>query len=98
MIAATTAATWQQRLLDSGMTQDQAATAYESAQRAVFLQTAHPFIDPSYLDVASQVPGWAAVFTEGYAAAMIVFAVIAIVGVAVAWLGLRSRGSASQQG
>src|SRR4029453_2682404 len=31
MIAATTAATWQQRLLDSGMTQDQAATAYESA-------------------------------------------------------------------
>jgi MFS family permease len=90
MIAATSAAAWQQRLVDGGMTPDQAATAVDSAQRAVFLETAHPFIDPSYLDVASQVPGWAAVFTEGYTAAMMVFALIAVVGVIVAWLGLRS--------
>jgi hypothetical protein len=98
LIAATSAAAWQQRLVDGGMTPDQAATAIETAQRAVFLETAHPFIDPSYLDVASQVPGWAAVFTEGYAAAMIVFAVIAIVGVVVAYMGLRSGTNAQTVG
>jgi DHA2 family multidrug resistance protein-like MFS transporter len=89
MIAATTAAEWQQRLVDGGLTQEQASTAIESAQRAIFLETAHPFVEPSYLDIASLVPGWAGVFTEGYAAAMVVFAGIAALGVLVAWLGLR---------
>ena len=89
MIAATSAAAWQQRLVAGGMTPDQAAAVYASAQRAVFLETAHPFIEPSYLDVVKQVPGWAAVFTDGYAAAMLVFVLIALVGVVVASLGLR---------
>ena len=95
MIAATSAAAWQQRLVDGGMTPAQASAAYESAQRAVFLETAHPFIEPSYLDIARLIPGWAAIFTEGYAAAMMVFALIAAIGVAVAWLGLRVRSDAS---
>ena len=90
MIAATSAAAWQQRLVDGGLSPEQATEAYESAQRAVFLGTSHPFIEPSYLDIAKLVPGWAAVFTEGYAAAMVVFAFIAALGVIVAWLGLRS--------
>lgn len=90
MIAATSAAAWQQRLVEGGMTPAQAASTYESAQRAVFLETAHPFIEPSYLDVVKLVPGWAAVFTEGYVAAMVVIALIVAIGVVVAWLGLRA--------
>jgi DHA2 family multidrug resistance protein-like MFS transporter len=89
MIAATSAAAWQQRLVDGGMSPDQASQSYASAQRAMFLETAHPFVEPSYLDIASRIPGWAAVFTEGFGAAMTVFAVIALLGAAVAWLGLR---------
>ena len=71
------------------MSATDAAAAFETAQRAVFLQTAHPFMEPSYLDIAKQVPGWAAVFTDGYTGAMVVFAAIALFGAAVAWLGLR---------
>jgi MFS family permease len=89
MITATSAAAWQQRMTDAGMSASQAATAFETAQRAVFLETAHPFIEPSYLDIAKLVPGWATVFTDGFAAAMVVFASIALLGAAVAWLGLR---------
>lgn len=89
MIAATSAAAWQQRLTDAGMSSTQAEAAIETAQRAVFLETAHPFIEPSYLDIAKVVPGWAAVFTDGYTGAMVVFATIALLGAAVAWRGLR---------
>jgi hypothetical protein len=34
------------------MTQEQATSAYESAQLAIFLATAHPYLEPSFLDVA----------------------------------------------
>lgn len=94
MIAATSAAAWQQALVGAGMSPEQAETAFETAQRAVFLQTAHPFIEPSYLDIAKLVPGWAAVFTDGFAGAMVVFATIALLGAAVAWLGLRDGSDA----
>lgn len=89
MIAATSATAWQQRLVSAGMTPDQAAATYESAQRAIFLESAHPFIEPSYLDIVRQVPGWVPIFTDGYTAAMTVIAAIGILGVVVAYLGLR---------
>jgi MFS transporter, DHA2 family, multidrug resistance protein len=89
MIALTSAVAWQQRLVDAGMTTTQAEEAYEAAQRAVFLATAHPFAQPSHLDVAQQVPGWAEIFTSGFTAAMLVLAAISVVAVVVAIVGLR---------
>jgi DHA2 family multidrug resistance protein-like MFS transporter len=89
MIAMTSAVAWQQRLVDGGMTPDQAATTYDAATRAIFLTTAHPFVRPSHLDVVRQVPGWASVFTDGFTAAMAVFALIAAIAAVVAFIGLR---------
>jgi hypothetical protein len=89
IIAFSSSAAWQASLVDRGMTPDQAAEAYASAQRAVFLVTAHPFSAPSYLDLASQVPGWVEVFTAGFTGAMIVLAAVAVLASVVAHLGLR---------
>lgn len=91
MIAISSAAAWQAQLVEGGMTTDEAASAYEAAQRALFLVTAHPFLEPSYLDVARQVPGWDAVFTAGFTEAMLVLAVAAAVGAIVTVVGLRAR-------
>ncbi|MFN8521376.1 MAG: hypothetical protein U0667_18800 [Chloroflexota bacterium] len=41
---------------------------------ALFLQTAHLFLEPSFLDVVRDLPGWAATFTQGFTSAMVVFA------------------------
>lgn len=94
MIATFSATTWQQRLVDAGMTPEAAASAYSDAQRAIFLETAHPFIDPTLLDVVQQIPGWAAVFTDGFTGAMVVLAAVTAVGTLVAFLGLRGSGDA----
>jgi hypothetical protein len=67
-------------------------TVYLGAQRAVFLATAHPYNDPSFLHVASQVPGWGDVFTAGFTDAMLVLAAVAGVAVVVAFVDLRARG------
>jgi hypothetical protein len=75
------------------MTPNGAAAAYEAAQRAGFLVTAHPFRDPSYLDVASRIPGWEAIFTDAFGAAMLVLATMAVIAAIVAVFGL--RGSAT---
>ena len=91
VIAASSAAVWQSDLVASGMTEDQAAAAFDAAQRATFLATANPYVEPSYLDVASLVPGWDAVFTAGFTGAMLVLAVITGVTAAVALIGLRKR-------
>jgi DHA2 family multidrug resistance protein-like MFS transporter len=91
MIAVSSAGTWQAHMVDAGMTPEQAAAVYQGAQRAVFLATAHPYNEPSYLDVASQVPGWDAVFTSGFTDAMLVLAAVTGVAVMVAFLGLRER-------
>ena len=91
VIAVSSAAVWQSDLVAGGMTEDQAAAVYDAAQRATFLFTANPYAEPSYLDVASQVPGWDAVFTAGFTGAMLVLAVITGVTAAVALMGLRKR-------
>jgi hypothetical protein len=82
------------------MTQEQATSAYASAQRAIFLATAHPYLEPSFLDVVKQIPGWDEVFTSGFADAMLVLAVIALCAALVAFVGLRGRraGAVSQAG
>jgi MFS family permease len=89
MIALSGASAWQARLVDAGMTQEQATSAYESAQRAIFLATAHPYLEPSFLDVAKEIPGWNEVFTAGFVDAMLVLAVVAICGALIAFVGLR---------
>ena len=89
MIATSSTATWQAQLVDGGMQPDQAASVIQGAQRAVFLATAHPYNDPSYLDVASQVPGWAAIFTTAFTDSMLVLAAVAAVAAVVAAFGLR---------
>jgi hypothetical protein len=58
MIALSGAAAWQARLVDAGMTQEQATSAQATAQRAIFLAMAHPYLEPSFLDVVKQIPGW----------------------------------------
>ena len=82
------------------MTQEQAASAYTNAQRAIFLSTAHPYVEPSFLDVAKQIPGWDEVFTAGFTDAMLVLAVIALCAALIALVGLRGRhaGAVSQTG
>ena len=89
MIALTSAAAWQQQLVQAGMTADEAASAYKTAQQAVFLATAHPFLQPSFLDIAELVPGWEAVFTAGFTTAMIVVGILAAIAAIVAVAGLR---------
>ena len=89
MIAITTAAAWQQQLVDAGMTSAQAAETYQAAQRAIFLATAHPYLQPSYLDVVKQIPGWSEVFTAGFTSTMLAFAVMAAIATVVAFIGLR---------
>lgn len=91
MIALSSAAAWQAQLVDGGMTPDQAVGAYEAAQRALFLVTAHPFLKPSYLEVAEQVPGWDVIFTSGFTDAMVVLAAVAAIAAVAAFLGLRDR-------
>lgn len=89
MIAVSGATAWQTQLVDAGMTPDEAAAVYQGAQRAVFLATAHPYNEPSYLDVASQVPGWDVAFTAGFTDSMLVLAAVTAVAAVVAALGLR---------
>jgi DHA2 family multidrug resistance protein-like MFS transporter len=91
MIATSSATTWQAQMVDSGATPDEAAAAYEAAERALFLATAHPFNEPSYLDVAQQIPGWDAIFTAGFTDSMLVLAAVTGVTTLVAFLGLRGR-------
>jgi MFS family permease len=100
MIALSGASAWQARLVESGMTQEQATSAYETAQRAIFLATAHPYLEPSFLDVAQQIPGWDEIFSAGFTDAMMVLAVIALSAALVAFVGLRGqrRGAVSQAG
>jgi len=93
MIALSGAAAWQARLVEAGMTEEQATSAYASALRAIFLATAHPYLEPSFLDVVKQIPGWDEVFTAGFTDAMLVLAVIALVAALVAFVGLRARGA-----
>ena len=89
MIALTGAVAWQQQLVQSGMTADEAASAYRTVQQAAFLATAHPFVQPSLLDVAQLLPGWQAVFTAGFTGAMIVVGILAAIAAMVAVAGLR---------
>jgi MFS family permease len=89
MIALSGAAAWQARLVDSGMSTEQAAAAYESAQRAIYLETAHPYVEPSFLDVAQQIPGWAEVFTAGFTEAMVILAIVVSGAAVVTLIGLR---------
>jgi DHA2 family multidrug resistance protein-like MFS transporter len=91
MIATSSATEWQVQLVDGGMTPEEAAAAYESAQRSLFLATAHPFNEPSYLDLAAQIPGWDAIFTSGFTDALLVLAAVTAVAALVAFLGLRAR-------
>jgi hypothetical protein len=93
MIALSGAAAWQARLVEAGMTEEQATSAYASALRAIFLATAHPYLEPLFLDVVKQIPGWDEVFTAGFTDAMLVLAVIALVAALVAFVGLRARGA-----
>jgi hypothetical protein len=100
MIALSGAAAWQAGLIEAGMTPEQATSAYEDAQRAIFLATAHPYLEPSFLDVVQQIPGWDEIFTAGFTDAMLVLAVIALGAALVAFISLRGRraGAVSQAG
>ena len=89
MIALTAAAGWQATMVSAGMGEQAAADAWATAQRALFLHTAHPFLQPSFLDVVRDLPGWSAAFTQGFTSAMVVLAVVAIAGALVAFVGLR---------
>jgi hypothetical protein len=88
-IAVSNAAEWQARMVSAGISADDAADLYRAAQRAIFLFTAHPFLEPSYLDIASRLPGFAEVFTASFTSASVVLGAIALAGAAVAFLGLR---------
>lgn len=102
MIALTAAAGWQRTMVEAGMSPDAAASTYARIQRDVFLATAHPFLEPSFLDVARTIPGWAVAFTAGFTSAMLVLGAVALAGALVAWLGLRhlplSDGAAAEPG
>jgi DHA2 family multidrug resistance protein-like MFS transporter len=89
MIALTAAAGWQATMVSAGMSEQAAADAWATAQRALFLQTAHPFLQPSFLDVVRDLPGWSAAFTQGFTSAMVVLAVVALAGTLIAFVGLR---------
>jgi hypothetical protein len=91
MIALSGAAAWQSRLIEAGMTPEQALDAYESAQRAIYLETAHPYVDPSFLDVAQEIPGWSEVFTAGFTDAMMILGIIAAGAAVITFIGLRGR-------
>jgi MFS-type transporter involved in bile tolerance (Atg22 family) len=91
MIALSGAAAWQARLVDAGMTQEQAASAFETAQRAIFLASAHPYLEPSFLDVVQEIPGWDEIFTAGFTDAMLVLGVITLGAALIAFVGLRGR-------
>jgi DHA2 family multidrug resistance protein-like MFS transporter len=91
MIALSGAAAWQSQMVDAGMTQEQAASAFETAQRAIFLASAHPYLEPSFLDVVQDIPGWDEIFTAGFTDAMLVLGVIALGAALIAFVGLRGR-------
>jgi DHA2 family multidrug resistance protein-like MFS transporter len=95
MIAVSSAGAAQAQMVDAGMSPEEAAAVYEAAQRAVFLATAHPFNEPSYFDLAQQVPAWDAIFTSGFTDAMLILAAVTAVAALVAFLGLRHRQPAS---
>lgn len=89
MIALTAAAGWQATMVSAGMSEQAAADAWATAQRALFLQTAHPFLQPSFLDVVRDLPGWSAAFTQGFTSAMVVLTLVALAGALIAFVGLR---------
>jgi hypothetical protein len=91
MIALSGASAWQASLIEAGMTPEQATSTYEGAQRAIFLATAHPYLEPSFLDVVQQIPGWDEIFTAGFTDAMLILAVIALCAALIAFVGLRGR-------
>jgi MFS transporter, DHA2 family, multidrug resistance protein len=90
MITLTSVDTYTNLLEQHGLTADHAAAAIADAQLRLFVATAHPFEGPTYLDVVKQVPGWAKMFNEAFAASMLVIAGVALFGAALAWLALRS--------
>jgi hypothetical protein len=89
MITLTSVDTYTNLLEEHGLTPDQAAAAIADAQLRLFVWTAHPFEGPTYLDVVKQIPGWAVMFNQAFAAAMLVMAGVALFGAALAWLTLR---------
>lgn len=89
MIALSGAAAWQSRLVEAGMAPEQASAAYESAQRAIYLETAHPYLEPSFLEVAQGIPGWSDVFTAGFTDAMMILGIIAAGAAVITFIGLR---------
>jgi len=89
MITLTSVDTYTDLLVQHGMSPDQAAAAIADAQLRLFVATAHPFEGPTYLDVVKQVPGWAMMFNQAFAASMLVMAGVALFGAALAWLALR---------
>lgn len=89
MIGLTAAAGWQRTMVSAGMSEQAAADAWATTQRVLFLHTAHPFLEPSFLDVVRDLPGWSAAFTQGFTSAMAVLAFVAIAGALIAFLGLR---------
>ncbi len=90
MISLTNADSYRQVLIDAGMTPEQAAATIADVQYRVFVLTAPPFTGPVYIDVVKRLPGWAALFTQAFATAMLVIAVVAVVGAVIAWLTLRT--------
>jgi len=89
IVALTGAATAQVKLIAVGFSPEEATQLIHEASRAAFLAAAHPFLEPSYLDLAVRVPGWPETFAAGYASAMVVFASLAAAGTVVALIGLR---------
>jgi hypothetical protein len=89
-IAVSSAARWQDIMVGVGLSPEDAASLYAAAQRAIFLFTAHPYLQPSYLDIASRVPGFAQIFTDGFVSASVALGLVALAGAAVAFVGLRA--------
>jgi hypothetical protein len=89
-IAISSAARWQAIMVGAGLSQEDAASLYAAAQRAIFLFTAHPYLQPSYLDIASRLPGFAQIFTDAFVSASVALGLVALAGAAVAFLGLRA--------
>jgi DHA2 family multidrug resistance protein-like MFS transporter len=98
MVAIAGYANMQGRLIAEGKTVEEAAGVIAEATRAAFLAAAHPFLEPSFLDVAVRVPGWPQSFTYGFTSAMLVFAGLALAGAVVVLIGLRERIDSQQEG
>ena len=78
MLAVTLGATWVDRLGAAGVPADTAESMLYEIRTRIFVHTAHPYQEPSWMQVVNGVPFYAQVYAEAFALAMVMIGFVLV--------------------